>query len=419
MKRNLSKEIAAGTTTFLTMAYIIFVNPDILSVTGMDKSALISATIIVSAIASILTGLFAKSPIAMAPGMGLNAFFAYSIVMGDGVKWETALGIVFISGLIFLILSLFGVRKKFVEAIPFSLVYAISVGIGLFIAFIGFVNLGMIVHSDATLVTIGEFNTTVIIGLVALAVIVFLHTKNIQGSILIGIILATLIALFLGKINLPDTYFGGQLKLEKLAFKLDIIGALKFSFIGAIFTLMFTDMFDSIGTIIACKSESNEIDENGNIIGLDKLLKIDAIATMIGAIIGTSTTTAYVESSTGIRQGGNTGITSITVGVLFLIALAVIPLISIVPSYATAPALIFVGLYMVKNVSKIDFNKLEIAFPSFMIILLIPLTYSISTGIAFGFISYIAVNIFKGKFSEIKPIMWIIGLLSILFFVDM
>jgi AGZA family xanthine/uracil permease-like MFS transporter len=417
IKPKISIEIAAGITTFLTMAYIIFVNPDILSATGMDKTGLIAATCIAAAFASILTGLIAKSPIAMAPGMGLNAFFAYSIVIGDKIEWQTALGIVFISGVFFLLITIIGLRKKIVEAIPVSLVYAISVGIGIFIAFIGLVNMGLVVNSDATLVTIGKFTPEVLIGLAALIIIVILDIKNVKGSILFGIVAATIMGIIFGKVEMPDAFFSLDLNLDKVAFKLNIIDALQFSFIGALFSLMFTDLFDSIGTIIACKSEAGEIDENGNIIGLDKILSVDALATMAGALIGTSTTTAFVESSTGIRQGGRTGIVSLTVAALFLLALPIIPLIAIVPSYATAPALIFVGLYMVKNIKKIDLASIETAFPSFIVIIMIPLTYSISTGIALGFLSYIVVNIIKGSFKNIKPALWVIGGLCILFFV--
>jgi AGZA family xanthine/uracil permease-like MFS transporter len=416
-KPKLGVEIAAGITTFLTMAYIIFVNSDILSATGMDKTGLIAATCIAAAFASLLTGLVAKSPIAMAPGMGLNAFFAYSIVLGDKIEWQTALGIVFISGLFFLLITLVGLRKKIVEATPVSLVYAISVGIGLFIAFIGLVNMGLVVNSDATLVEIGTFTPQVLIGLTALLLIIVLDIYNIKGAILFGIAFATISGIVIGEVTLPETAFSLDFNLNEVAFKLNIIDALQFSFIGAIFSLMFTDMFDSIGTIIACKSETNEIDKNGKIIGLDKILSVDALATMAGALFGTSTTTAYVESTTGIRQGGRTGVVSLTVAVLFLLALPIIPLIAIVPSYATAPALIFVGLYMVKNISKINLESIETAFPAFVTIIMIPFTYSISTGIALGFLSYILVNVIKGQFKNIKPTLWVIGVLCVLFFV--
>jgi len=423
---NVRIEFVAGLTTFLTMAYIIFVNPSILSLEGvdkkilagvncMDKQALIAVTCIVTAIATIIVGVFARAPIAMAPGMGLNAFFAYTLVLGGKVRWETALGVVFLSGLFFLLLTLLGLRKKLVEAIPAALVSAISVGIGLFITFIGLVKLGIVVDNKATLVSAGELNLKVLIGLCGLMLMVFLEAKKINGSLLIGILFSTILAAAFGYIPRPPEWISFHLNIMPVAFHLDILGAFKWSLFGSIFSLMFMDMFDSIGTLVACCHQAKMVDERNKIKGLDRLLGIDAVATMLGAVFGTSTTTSYVESAAGIEQGGRTGLTSIVTGVLFLLALLFVPIVQIVPGYATAPALIMVGLFMMKEVKKINFTNLEEAFPAFIIMVMIALSYSISTGLAFGFISFTLIKIVLGKVRDVKPAMWIIAILSILF----
>ncbi|NIA16843.1 MAG: NCS2 family permease, partial [Planctomycetes bacterium] len=337
-------ELIAGATTFLTMAYIIFVNPAILADAGMDKTALIAVTCLVTAVATIIVGLFANAPIAMAPGMGLNAFFAYSLVLTDKISWQTALGVVFLSGLLFLVLTLVGLRKKIVEAIPQSLISAISVGIGLFITFIGLKNLGIVIGNPVTLVKAGPLTETVMIGLAALVVMLFLEMKKVRGALLTGILFSTVIALICGKIAKPAAFISTELNIKAIAFHLDILGALKWSMFGSIFTLMFMDMFDSIGTLVGCCSQAKMVDENGKIRQLDRLLTIDAGATMLGAVFGTSTTTSYIESASGIEQGGRSGLTSVVTGVLFLAAMLFVPVIRIVPAYATAPALIMVGL---------------------------------------------------------------------------
>lgn len=406
------------------MAYIIFVNPAILSQAGMDKPALIAVTCLVTAIATIATGIFANAPIAMAPGMGLNAFFAYMLVITQKISWQTAIGVVFMSGLFFLILTLIGLRKKLVEAIPASLISAISVGIGLFITFIGLQNLGIVIAHPQTLVQAANLSTTIMIGLAGLIVMIFLEMKKIKGSLLIGIIVSTVLAILLGKflpekdkIIVPQTLASANISIAAVAMKLDIIGTLKWSLFGSIFSLMFMDMFDSIGTLVACCSEAKMADEKGKIKELDRLLTIDAGASMFGAMMGTSTTTSYIESAAGIEQGGRTGLTSIVTGILFLIAMLFVPVVGIVPIYATAPALIMVGLFMIKEIKKIDFVQMENAFPAFIIIIMIALSYSISTGLAFGFISFAVLKIIAGKAGQIKPVMWLITGLSILYFI--
>jgi AGZA family xanthine/uracil permease-like MFS transporter len=416
-KLNLKTEVIAGVTTFLTMVYVMFVHPDILSVTGMDKGALIAVTCIATALATILTGFVTKTPIAMAPGMGLNSYFAYSIVLGEKVNWQTALGIVFLSGLVFFILTLLGIRRRLVDAIPRSLVYAISVGIGLFITFMGLVKIGVVAKSDATLVTAGSLSATVLIGLAGLLAMIIMEALKVRGSLIIGILAATIIGLVSGHISLPTKIVSFNIDLSPIAFQLDIMGAIKGSLLGSIFALMFIDMFDSLGTIVACAHKAGIVDEQGRIKKIDRLLGIDALATMFGAILGTSTTTSYIESSAGIEQGGRTGITSLVVGILFLAGLIFIPLIGMVPAYATGPALVMVGLFMMKEVVRIDFSEVDEAFPSFIIIVMIALSYSISTGLAFGFISFTLLKLISRKFGEIKPAMWIIAILSIIFLI--
>ncbi|MEN6384360.1 MAG: NCS2 family permease [Phycisphaerales bacterium] len=422
-KTSVKTETIAGATTFLTMAYIIFVNPVILANAGMDKTSLVAVTCIVTAISTIFTGLFANAPIAMAPGMGLNAFFAYTLVMTQKISWQTALGVVFLSGLFFLILTLIGLRKKLVEAIPVSLVSAISVGIGLFIAFIGLQNLGIVIDHPATLVQAANLNPTIIIGLVGLITMIYLEIKKFKGSLLIGIFLSTLLAICLDhyipqqqKISIPHTIFSAKIDISAVAFDLDIIGALKWSLFGSIFSLMFMDMFDSIGTLVACCNEAKMSDENGRIKELDRLLAVDAGATMFGALLGTSTTNAYIESAAGIEEGGRTGLTSIVTGLLFLAAILFVPMVGIVPAYATAPALIMVGYFMIREIKRIDFTHMETAFPSFIIIVMIALSYSISTGLAFGFICFTLLKAVTGKWKTIKPAMWLITALSIMYF---
>jgi len=407
-------ECVAGLTTFLTMAYIIFTHPNILSPTGMDKNALIAVTCIISAIATVFTGIFANAPIAMAPGMGLNAFFAYLVLSGK-MDWQTALGAVFLSGLLFLVLTLVGLRKRLVEAIPAGLISSISVGIGLFIAFIGLGNLGLIVRDEQTLFRLGDITPTLLIGLCGLFVMILLVLKKITGSLLIGIVFSTVVAAIFGYIPKPTQWITSNLNISAVTFHLDILGALKWSLFGSIFSLMFIDMFDSIGTLVACCDKANMRDQNNRIEGLDRLLGIDAIATMIGAAIGTSTTTSYIESAAGIEEGGRTGLTSVCTGLMFLLALFFVPVIAIVPSYATAPAQIMVGLFMIKEFRKINFLKLDEVIPAMIIIIMIAVSYRISMGLALGFVSFVLIKIVSGKFRQIKPAMWIIAILSILF----
>ena len=407
-------EIIAGLTTFLTAAYIVFVNPNILANTGMDKGALITVTCIVAGLSSILMGLWANAPIMMAPGMGLNAFFAFSLVLGSGgkVSWQEALGVVFISGVIFLILTFLGVREKIVKAIPPSLRIATSVGIGLFIAFIGMQGLGLIVKNDAVLVGLGTMNKSVLLGLAGFLLIVILELRKIKGSILIGILATALIGMIFKLSPFPGGFVSMPPSIAPIAFKLDIMGALKVSLWANIFSFMFVDLFDSLGTLLAVCREAN-LEKDGDIKDLPKMLSADAVATVFGAILGTSTTTSYIESASGVAEGGRTGMTAVTTGILFLAAAFFTPVIGAVQAYATAPALIIVGIFMMRGIGQINFYDFEEGVPAFLTLILMPLTYSIAQGLVFGFISFALIKILVGKIKDLDPILIVIAVLCL------
>jgi len=405
-------EVLGGLTTFLTMAYIIFVNPMILSDAGMDKPALITATCLAAALGTFLAGLWANVPFAMAPGMGLNAFFTYTLVLGQGLSWQTALGVVFVSGVAFLVLTVLGIREKIVTAIPVGLRIATAAGIGLFITFIGMKNLGLIVDSPATLVSIGPLNRPVLIGLAALLLITVLEARKIKGGILIGIVFATLVGILLKEVSMPESVVSAPPSLAPIALKLDILAALRWGLVGAIFSFMFVDLFDSIGTIVACSYEAGYVEPDGTIKKIDKVLEADAVATIAGSLLGTSTTTTYIESASGIGDGARTGLASVVTGTLFLLGLFFAPLIGAVPAFATAPALIVVGVFMFRNIREIDFGDLKVAVPAFLTMILMPLTFSIATGLTIGFLSYILIAVCCGEAKKISPVMWVVGALS-------
>ncbi len=410
---SIRQEVIGGVTTFLTMAYIIIVNPSVLSETGMDQAALVIITCLVAGLSTILMGLVPKVPIAMAPGMGLNAFFAYSIVLGDGISWQIALGMVFWAGVLFLIMSVFGAREKIVTAIPKTLVTAISVGIGLFIFFIGVKNMGLIVNHPATLVTLGAFTPEVLIGLFGLFLTVALFLRGINAAILIGIVVATLLGFAFELVELPAAGMAFNLDISPIVFQLDIMGALEIGFIGTIFALFYTDLFDTIGTLMACSKEAGLVQKDGQIKHFKKMLGVDAIATLMSGVLGTSPTTSYIESGTGIAAGGRSGLTAVVTGSLFLLAILFTPLIAIVPAYATAPALIMVGFMMVRQTAQIPWSDYEEAIPAILTFILMPLSFSIATGLACGFLSWTIIKIMMGKFSEINWVMYIIALLSL------
>jgi AGZA family xanthine/uracil permease-like MFS transporter len=325
------------------------------------------------------------------------------------------LGVVFLSGLLCWLLTLLGLRKRLVKAIPVSLVSAISVGIGLYITFIGLQDMQVIVKNEKTLVSAGPLTGTVAIGLCGLLLMAFLAIKRIKGALLIGMMFSTVLAIAAGFVQRPAHLVSVDFDITPIAFKLDILGALKWSLLGNIFALMFIDMFDSIGTLVACCHEAKMVDEKGTIKGLDRLLQIDAAASMLGAVLGTSSIASYIESASGIEEGGRTGLTSVVTGLCFLVALIFVPVVGIVPKYATAPALVMVGLFMMKEIKRIDFANLEEAFPAFIIMVMTALSYSISTGLAFGFISFVFMKTISGRARDVKPTMWIIAVLSVLF----
>ncbi|MEM9934225.1 MAG: NCS2 family permease [Bacteroidota bacterium] len=411
-RTTLRQEIMAGITTFLTMAYIIFVNPSILSEAGMDRDALIVVTCLIAAVSTLLMGLIPNVPIAMAPGMGMNAFFTYTLVQTYGMSWQAALGIVFWAGSLFLLLSLIGAREKILQAIPQSLISAIAAGIGLFILFIGMKNMGLIVGNTATLVSLGSFTVEVILGIVGLFVSIVLLVRGIQAAILIGILVTTAFAMALGKVEFPTQMFSYDLSISAISFQLDLWSAFKWSLIGPIFALMFIDLFDTLGTLVACAHEAKLVEKDGKINKLSSMLNIDAIATMLSGLLGSSPTTSYVESASGIAAGGKTGFTSVITGSLFLVALLFIPLIGIVPPYATAPALIIVGMMMLKSVRNIQFESYEESFPALLTITTMVFSFQISTGLAIGFLSWGIIKLFLLKVKDISWVMWIIMALS-------
>lgn len=405
------QEVIGGITTFLAMSYIIFVNPAILGDAGMDRGALITVTCLASALATLLSGVWANAPFALAPGMGLNAFFTYTLVLGKGVPWQTALGIVFISGFFFLILSIGGIREKIANAIPLPLKIAVGGGIGMFITLIGLKNMGVVVANDATLVALGPITTTVLIGIVGLIVSMVLEIERVKGGMLIGILVSTILAFITGNVDVPSQFISMPPSAAPIAMKLDIIGAFKLSLIGPIFSFMFVDLFDTLGTLISCSKQMGMVDEKGHIQGLGKMLYTDVSATIAGAMMGTSTVTTFVESAAGVAIGARTGFASVITALMFIGALFFSPIVGVVPAYATAPALIIVGGYMFKNVKDLDFTDMKSLFPAFIIIVAMPLTYSISIGLSLGFLAYILLHLLTGDFKKINFTLLFIGAL--------
>lgn len=410
-------EIAAGVTTFVTMAYILLVNPVILKDGGLDQGAVFMATALAAAISTMFMGLYANYPFALAPGMGLNAFFAYVMVGGMNIPWQTALGAVFLSGIIAVIVTLTGIRELLIRAIPRPLKHAVGAGIGLFIAFIGFKNAGIIVANSATFVDLGNLKDPgtllAVIGLIITGVLV---ARGVRGGILIGIILTTIIGVPMGVTQLPSSLISSPPSLAPGLLKLDIMGALKFSMFPVIFSLFFADLFDTIGTFVGVASRTGMIDEHGNLKRGNKALFADSLGTVIGALLGTSNTTTYVESAAGVSVGGRTGLTSVVVALLFIASIIFSPIALAVPSQATAPALIIVGVFMASSLNEIKFHDFYEAFPAFLTVILMPLTYSISMGLALGFISYTLLMVLAGRGKEVHWVMYVLSVLFILYF---
>jgi AGZA family xanthine/uracil permease-like MFS transporter len=414
LETNWRTEILAGVTTFLTMAYIVLVNPAILAATGMPLAAVTAATCLSAAFGSILMGVVARYPIALAPGMGLNAYFAYAVCLKMHVPWQTALGAVFLSGVIFLALTAVGIRQMILHAIPHELYAAVASGIGLFIALIGFRNAGLVVADPNTLVTLGNIrNPTTVLALVGLIIMVALEVKKVRGAILIGVLTITALAWALGLTHWTPAA-GGFASLGATAFQLDIRGALHKGLLEIIFVFFFVDLFDNLGTLVAVTKRAGLINEDHSIPRLNRILFADATATVFGSMTGTSTVTSYVESTAGVAAGGRSGVTAITTGLLFLAAIAAAPFVGIVPPAATAPALILVGSLMLATVSEIPWRDPLIAVPAFLTLVLIPFTYSIANGLGFGIISWAVLHIATGKFSKRD---WLLYLLAALFLV--
>ncbi|MCT4593789.1 MAG: NCS2 family permease [Anaeromicrobium sp.] len=412
---NVKTEIIAGITSFMTMAYILIVNPAILSATGMDRGALFTATALSAAFATIVMAFLANLPFALAPGMGLNAFFALSVVIGMGYSWQFALTAVLIEGIIFIILTLTNVREAIVNGMPMAVKNAVSVGIGLFVAFIGFQNAGIIVDNPATLVSLGSLKDPgVLLAVGGILITGYLLIKNVRGALLMGMVLITVGGAFIGKTIMPETLVSVPPTIEPIFFKfVSMDQVLSFEMFAVVFTFLFVDLFDTIGTLVGVSTKANMIDENGKLPKAKEALFADAIGTTVGAILGTSTVTTFVESASGVAEGGRTGLTALTTGILFLISLVFSPILLAVPAQATATILILVGLFMMSPVTKINFDDFTEAIPAFLTIILMPLSYSISEGIAFGIISFVVLKLVAKKHKEIHPMMYVVALMFI------
>lgn len=413
---NVKTEVVAGFTTFLTMAYIIFVNPSMLATTGMDQGAVFVATCVAAAIGCLVMGLWANYPVALAPGMGLNAFFAFTVVGQMGYSWNVALGAVFLSGICFFLLSIFKIREWIIHSIPLSLRGGIGAGIGLFLGFIALKNAGIVVDNPATLVTIGDMGSWgAIMACLGFVIIAALFYRGITGSVMIGILAVTVLSIVTGHVELNGV-FSTPPSLAPTFAQLDFAGALEIGLISIVFSFLFVDLFDTSGTLIAVAQKGKMLDKEGRLPRLGRALLADSTATMAGSVMGTSTTTSYIESGAGIAAGGRTGLTAVVVGLLFLACLFISPLAGAIPAYATAPALFFVAVLMTHSLVKIDWDDITEAAPVVIAAVTMPLTFSITTGIALGFISYTAIKALTGKFDQLNPALII---LSALFIVKM
>ena len=409
-------EITAGITTFLTMAYILAVNPNILGETGMDKGALFTTTVLMSALPTIFMALYAKLPLALAPGMGLNAFFAYTVCLVMGYSWQFALTAVFLEGLVFLLLTVTNLREKIVDVIPNALKNAISAGIGLYIAFIGLQGAGIIVNNDATLVSLGDLTTgSALLGAIGIIVTSILLVKNVKGALLWGILATTLIGIPLGVTQINGV-FSTPPSIEPIFIQFEWSQIFTKEMVIIVFTFLFVDLFDCIGTVIGVANRAGLIKENGKIPHLKEVFMVDSISTAAGAVMGTSTVAVYVESAAGVNEGGRSGLTAFVTGICFLLALFFAPLFLAIPAAATTPVLVLVGLMMMSSVLKINFNDYAEAIPAFICVLLMPLTYSISEGIVLGHLSYIFINLLSGNYKKMTIGMYILAIFFLIKF---
>jgi AGZA family xanthine/uracil permease-like MFS transporter len=414
-KPNLKTEAIAGITTFFTMAYIVIVNPQILSAdgkTGMAFTGVLTATVLICFVMTMLMGVYAKLPFAVAPGMGINAFFTYTIILGKGVPWPTALGIIFWAGVFFLLISVTPVRESIAKAIPAELRIAAAAGIGIFLTFIGLKNAGFIVADPVTFVKLGALGKPAMLTILGLAISVFLMSRKNPFAFLLGITVITITAWALGLVNAPAKFLSLP-DFQSVFFKLDVLGALKLALLPSIISILFTDLFDSISTFIGVAHAADLLDEHGHPRNLREGLIVDSLATMGAGVAGTSSGTAYIESIAGISMGGRTGLTSVFTALCFLPCFFIAPVAGMVPPYATAAILILVGAAMFKSVGQINFSKMEEGVPAFLTLILIPLTFSITQGILWGFISHVGLYLMVGRRREIHPVMYALALISI------
>ena len=414
---SVKKELLAGFTTFVTMAYIIFVNPQMMAISGMDQGASFVATCIAAAVACIFMGLYANWPVGLAPGMGLNAFFTFTVVGELGYSWEIALGAVFLSGILFVIMSVTNLRKWMLESIPLNLRIAMGCGVGLFVGFIGLKSGGLIVSNEATFLSLGNFaQIETLLSALGFLIISILAVRKVPGAIILGVLIITLIGIifelieFNGLVSIPPN-------IAPVFLKMDILGALDVAMISIIFSFLFVNLFDTAGTLLGVANRANLVDKNGEIIDIDKALKADSSSSVIGAFFGCSPVTSYVESSAGVEAGGRTGLTAVIVGILFLFSIFFSPLASIIPTFATAGALIYVAILMLSGMEKLNWSDMTELLPALVIIVMIPLTFSIANGIALGFIAYIALKVFTGGLTNISYGAWFLTLIFISKFV--
>ncbi|EFY07395.1 NCS2 family permease [Succinatimonas hippei] len=414
-------EVIAGLTTFVAMAYIIFVNPSILEAAKIPHEAAVAATIWTAGICTLVMGLFANLPVAVAPGMGLNAFFSFYVCGTLGLPWQTALGAVFVSGIVFLILTITKLRQHIIDSVPMSLKCAVVVGIGMFIAFVGLQGSGIVVANEATKVTLGSLREpSVLLSALGILIIGLLLALKIQGAMLIGILSITIIGMCLGITPAP-TSIDSVISLDLPAFtetfmEMDLMGAVHYGLVSVIFTFTVVELFDNIGTLIGVSRSAGLMDKDGKIENIDRALLTDSCGTMFSAIMGTCTVTSYVESTAGTNAGGRTGLTAVVVGICFILAIVFAPLAGLVPGFATAPALIIVGAMMMKNVLHVNFNDYSDSIPAFLTIVMMPLSYSIANGFGFGFTSFCLLKCLTGKHKEITPVMWVVTIVFMISF---
>ena len=414
---DIQTEIVAGITTFITMAYIIFVNPQMMAQTGMDHGAIFVGTCLAAAVACLFMGLFANWPVGLAPGMGLNAFFTYTVVEEMGYAWETALGAVFIAGVLFFIMSITPLRRWMLDSIPLNLRIAMGAGVGLFIGFIGLKNGGIIISDGATFLSLGDFtNSSTLLAGLGFLLIAILSIRKIPGAIIIGILTVTLLSIILNLVEF-DGIFALPPDVTPVFLELDIFGALDIAMISVIVSFLFVNLFDTAGTLFGVASRANFLDETGNIKNMDKALKADSSSSVFGSFFGCAPVTSYVESSAGIETGGRTGLTAVVVGILFLLATFLSPFAAAVPAYATSGALIYVAILMLSGMEKLNWDDQSELLPALVMVVMIPLTFSIANGIALGFLAYVSIKVFIGKFSNISSGAWFLTLVFVAKFV--